>query len=353
MTRLTLPRPSLPAQDLHDAVSLTAAAEWARLRGRRLFVTGGTGFVGKWLLATLLQADREHGLACEVTVLSRHPSAFREQVPELANNPSVRLLEGDVRELRSAAARFDVVVHAATDVATANSALETFDTCVTGTRRVIDFAVEAGATEFLLISSGAVYGRQPPTLAKVPEDYGGAPDPLAPSSAYGQGKRISEWIANAVAAEHGLRVMTARLFAFVGPHLALDRHFAIGNFLRDALTGEPVVVGGDGTDLRSYLYASEMAGWCWKILLGGRAGAAYNVGGDEAVAIGALAQRVVDAVASSAGAIVRGKPQPGVLPGRYVPDIGRAALELGLRPHVGLDEALRRTAAWYRSALVA
>ena len=353
MIRLASPLPPLPVEDLREAVSLTPDAVWDRLRGRRLFITGGTGFVGKWLLTTLREADRMHGLGCEVTVLSRRPAAFRIQMPHLAADPSIRLVEGDVRDFALPPGRFDIVVHAATDVATDNTPLDLFDTCVAGTRRVMHLAVAAGATDVLLVSSGAVYGRQPPVLERLPEDHAGAPDPLSPATAYGQGKRVSEWIASSAAAQHGLRLHVARLFAFVGPHLALDRQFAVGNFMGDALAGRPIVVAGDGTDVRSYLYAAEMAGWCWNILFQGRPGAAYNVGSDESVAIGTLAERVADAVGSSAGTIIRGKRCPGVLPSRYVPDIDRAAAELGLRPRVRLDEALRRTAAWYRPAAVA
>ena len=344
--------PPLAEEDVRHAASLVEAPLWASLRGQRIFLTGGTGFVGKWLLATLIEADRALDLDCEVVVLSRDPFTFELQVPELATARGVRLVAGDVRNFTFLEGRFDRIIHAATDVVAHSTPLQTFDTCVAGTRHVLEFAAKAGTRDFLLISSGAIYGRQPPELVGLSEDHFGAPDVGVPSTAYGQGKRVAEWLANAFAAEHVLRVITARLFAFVGPYLALDKQFAIGNFLRDALAGEPVVVQGDGTPCRSYLYAADMAGWLWNILFRGTAGAAYNVGDGQALSIVALARRIAAVTGSAGGVSVRGTPTIGKLPERYVPNVSRAHGELGLHRIITLDDSLRRTAQWHRSAAI-
>lgn len=344
--------PPLAAQDVQHAAGLVAAPLWASLRGERIFLTGGTGFVGKWLLASLIEADRTLRLGCEVVVLSRDPRAFEQQVPDLATARGVRLVTGDVRDFTFADGHFDRVIHAATDVVAHSTPLQTFDTCVTGTRHVLEFAAKAGSRDFLLVSSGAMYGRQPPELHGIPESHIGAPSPGLPETAYGQGKRAAEWLTNAFAAEHGLRAVTARLFAFVGPYLALDKHFAIGNFLRDAMAGKPIVVQGDGTPFRSYLYAADMAGWLWNILFRGTAGAAYNVGDEEGVSIAELAQRIAVVTGSTGGVSMQGGLTTNKLPERYVPDISRARNELGLRRVITLEDGLRRTAQWHQSAAV-
>ena len=346
------PIASLPTADLQHAVSLLDPSLWEALRGQRLFVTGGTGFLGTWLLATLIEADREHGLGYEVLVLSRDPAAFAARSPDLASARGIRLLKGDVRDFTPPKGRFKFVIHAATDVVATSTPLNTFDTCVGGTRHALDFAIGADATDFLLVSSGAVYGTQPPGLERLPENHAGAPDPLAPASAYGQGKRASEWLVNAYASEHGLRTVIARCFAFVGPHLPLDKQFAIGNFIRDAMAQRPILVRGDGTPYRTYLHAADMAGWLWKILFSGTASAAYNVGGTEAVSIGELARRVSRVLGSQAPVTLSESVVPGLPAQRYVPDVRKAQIELSLGSNsLPLDEAIRRTAEWH-SALI-
>jgi nucleoside-diphosphate-sugar epimerase len=339
----------LPQADLDHARSVVGA-RWQRLQGQRLFITGGTGFVGKWLLATLIDANRQHGLGCHVTVLTRNPQAFCAQAPELANAAAVELLQGDVRDFDAGERRFDRIIHAATDVAATTRDLDTFDTCVGGTRRVLDLARRCQAHSMLLVSSGAVYGRQPPDLPAMNEAFAGAPESLHTAKAYTVSKRTAEWLAHAYARESGFDLKTARCFAFVGPYLPLDKRFAIGNFLRDAMAGQSIVIQGDGTPLRSYLHAADMAAWLWAILLEGRAGAIYNVGGDKAVSILQLAQLVVAALDSrSAIEVLKAAPRGG-LAERYVPDVARVRSELQLSAPLGLDEAIRRTAAWHTSA---
>lgn len=340
-------------KDLDGVFDAVGPDCWEQLRGKRLFLTGGTGFVGKWLLATLLRAERRLELGCHVTVLSRNPDAFRAEAPFLAQAPGVSLLAGDVRSFEVPAGTFDVVIHAATDVVAAAAPLDVFDSCVTGTRRVLDLSVQAGASQVLLVSSGALYGRQPDDVAGVSESYQGAPDIQDVRSAYGEGKRVTEWLGAAYAQLHGLDVRVARCFAFVGPYLPLDKHFALGNFLRDAMAGQPIVIRGDGTAQRTYLYAADMAAWLWALTLRGERNGTYNVGGDEAVSVAQLARRVSAALGSSAEVVVQQQRTAGMAPDRYVPDVRKAVTGLRLPPAVPLDEAITRTAAWHRAGVTA
>ena len=330
---------------------------WEPLRGASLFISGGTGFFGIWLLEAILAANRERSLGCRVMVLSRDPARFAAKAPHLVADPALSFIEGDVRDFRFPDGPVTHVIHAATEVSaslTADDPQVMFDVCVEGTRRMLALAEEKRSQRFLFTSSGAVYGRQPPELTHVPEDFCGGPDPLNVRNAYAEGKRAAEMLC-AIAARSsasggpGLHVSIARCFAFVGPHLPLDAHFAIGNFIRDCVAGGPIRIGGDGTPFRSYLYAADLAEWLSTILLGGEAGRAYNVGSEEAVSIRQLADRVADVAAAiwpdrgRPEIVIAKQPQPGQPAERYVPSCGRARSELGLKPATSLDEAIHRT----------
>jgi len=353
------PAPPIDRADL-DHVQDKTAGLWDHLRGKRLFVTGGTGFFGCWLLETFIAANDRLGLDARAMVLSRDPAAFRERMPHVAGHNSVSLAAGDMCACAMPGERFDYVIHAAIEPFLPSSSslashpsssdpLALFEKNVAGTKNALELARCCGARRFLLVGSGAVYGRQPAELSHVPEEYAGAPDPLDPLTTYGQAKRVSEFLCAAYGRKHGLETVTARCFAFVGPHLPLDAHYAIGNFIRDALHGGPIQVNGDGTPRRSYLYAADLAIWLWTILFKGRPGRAYNVGSDADLSIRELADEVRRVVAPQAEIQIANRQSPiANRSERYVPDIARAKTELGLDVWVSLPDAIARTAAWYR-----
>ncbi|MEG3152383.1 NAD-dependent epimerase/dehydratase family protein [Sphingomonas sp. ZT3P38] len=326
-------------QDL-AAVHAALAPLWWRLAGARIFMTGGTGFIGRWMLEALARADTD----IEVTVLSRDPAAFAARVPHLARR--FRLVAGDVTGFAMPDGRFTHVIHAATDASAALNATDPsrmFDTIVTGTRHALDFAVERGAERFFFLSSGAVYGAQPWEVTHVAEDWLGGPDQRDPRSAYGEGKRAAEMLCAIYGKQFGLDVVNARIFALLGPLLSLDIHFAAGNFIRDAIAGRTIRVEGAGTAVRSYLYAADLTVWLWTLLISGDRGAVFNVGSEEAVSVADLARRTATLLGAPAVEIL-GRPDPGWNPGRYVPSTAAIRGSLGLTPTTSLDEAIRRTA---------
>jgi len=322
---------------------------WDELRGQRIFITGGTGFFGCWLLESFAWANTKLNLKAQVVVLSRHPEAFAQKAPHLAGDKAISFHTGDVRDFQFPSGSFSHVIHAATEASAklnAENPVLMLDTIVEGTRRTLDFAVKCGAKKFLLTSSGAVYGKQPPKLTHIPEDYPGAPDPLDPASAYGEGKRMAELLCASYHRQRGLETKIARGFAFVGPYLLLDTHFAIGNFIRDALAGGPIRVNGDGTPYRSYLYASDLAIWLWTILFRGQSCRLYNVGSENDLSIRDVALVVAGVFHPPRPIAVARQAVPCQLADRYVPSTRRALSDLGLKEMVPLEEAIRLTVAW-------
>jgi dTDP-glucose 4,6-dehydratase len=335
----------LPRRDLEVILNDTAPL-WEEMRGQRLFLTGGTGFFGTWLLSSFLYINRELALGAHATVLTRDPAAFAAKASNLATDPAVSLLQGDIRAFSPPPGHFDFLVHAATDVVPGNtpSPLERYSAIADGTARILDFAQKKGVRKFLLTSSGAVYGRQPDDMTHTLETYLGAPDPLDPAAAYGEAKRVSELMCALYAQRSAIEFKIARCFVFAGPGLPLDANFAIGNFIRDAIAGRPIQVKGDGSGERSYLYASDLATWLWTILFRGPSMRVYNVGAESAITIADLAFLTAATLNPSVPVHIASVPAINQMPQRYVPATARAAQELGLRSTVDLIESIRRTA---------
>jgi len=339
-----MPTKPLAADDLAHVLT-HARSSFESLRDANVFVTGGTGFFGHWLLESLLFANRELGLGVRATVLTRNAQRFAAKSPHIANDPAITLLEGDVRGFAFPAERHTHVVHAATDsggqqVSLGPGALAA--AILEGTERVLQFAKHSGAGRLLYTSTGAVYGRST-TLLHTPESYLESNNPSLPADSYEAAKREAELLCLRHA---GLNPVIARCFAFVGPHLPLDQHFAIGNFIGAAMDGRTIHIKGDGTPRRSWLYMADLAVWLWTMLAQGEAGRAYNVGSDEGMSIAEAARLTAATLRPGLPIQIDGVADPAAALNGYVPDIARARGELGLKVRVPLAEALRRTAVW-------
>jgi len=343
------PAKRLSGQDLNLILEHTASL-WNEVRGQRIFITGGTGFFGCWLVESFCHINRALGLGARMVVLSRAPEVFAAKCPHLAGDSSIAFHKGDVRSFGFPEGDFGYVLHAATETSgrgVPGLPLDTFSTIVYGTERVLQFAAACHAGKFLLTSSGAVYGNQPPELIRLPESYSGAPNPLESGNAYGEGKRTAELLCALYQNAGGVECKIARCWAFCGPHLPLDQHFAIGNFIRDVLAGRPIQIQGDGTPRRSYLYAADMAVWLWTILFRAPALVPFNVGSANDVSILELAQTVAMTLSPQTEICVARQVVAGAAPLRYVPCVDRAREVLGLRQIIGLEECVRRTAEWH------
>ena len=346
-----MPVNRLASEDLRLVLDQTGPL-FEKLRGQHLFVTGGTGFFGCWIVESFCYANRVLGLDAKMTILTRNPTAFMQKCPHLVSDPAVTLCTGDVRNFAFPDGEFQYVIHAATEtrVKQAHEApLEMLSTIIAGTERTLEFAATHGARAFLLTSSGAVYGRQPSNLTHVSEDYCGCPDSMDPANVYAEGKRISELLCAIYQKRTGLECKIARCWAFCGPHLPLDEHFAIGNFIGDALAGRPIQIQGDGTPRRSYLYTADLIVWLWTILFQAPSLVPINVGSAHDVSILELAQTVATTLNLQTEIRVACEAVVGMPVACYVPSVDRARELLGLTQIIELKEAIRRTWKWYKA----
>jgi nucleoside-diphosphate-sugar epimerase len=331
-----------------DGVLDRIRPELSELDGRTLFVTGATGFIGKWLLEMLRRAHGR-GIRVQTHILTRSPARFATNAPHLAGHKDFHFHAGEITSFDLSGLNPEFIVHAATDASAKlnqEDPLKMFDTAVLGTRNLLTRAAKWQSERALFLSSGAVYGRQPPEVPLISESWRGAPDCLDPVNTYAESKRCAELLCAIAARESDMNISIARIFAVLGPGLELDCHFAAGNFLSDAIAGREVTVNGNGLAVRSYLYPTDLLVMLVKLLVRGASGKAYNVGSEEAVTIRELAERI-SAIVGNGATRVLGSVDAGWNPGRYVPAVGVIRDEFGIEPIVNLDRAIRNTAFSY------
>lgn len=297
---------------------------------RRIFITGGTGFFGKSILDYRLRHP-DFLKGCDITILSRNPGTFIAQNSYLVQQLGLQFCEGDVRSFTGESlGDFDALIHAATPAVTTLPDEEMTSTIIGGTQRVLEFAHSHHVKKLLFTSSGAVYG---PQSAPVDETI-----PCRPTTAYGEGKLRAEQMCIG----SGIPTTIARCFAFIGPFLNRRIHFAIGNFIQNCLDGEPIIIKGDGTPIRSYLFADDLVEWLFAILERGSANRAYNVGAAEAFSIRAIAEQVRTTLGSQVPIRVLGVSKASS-PSVYVPRIDRIQNELSLQAKTPLHEAILKS----------
>ncbi len=324
---------------------------WLAMRDENIFITGGSGLFGRWLITAILDANQRLGTNIKATVLTRNPDAFFLNNSEQSQQHNITLLKGDVCNFVFPNAHFSRILHMATTSAeetfSGQDQLSKFHLLTQGTERVLQFANVCRAKKVLFTSSGVVYGPYPNALEHVPENYLGAPNSMDPNSALAQGKRAAEFLCSYYAQKHQFEVTIARCFSFVGPGLPLDLHYAIGNFVRDALYAKEIIVKGDGSPMRSFLYLEDLTHWLLALLIDGKSEQVYNVGSDQAISIKDLAYLVRDVLSPNKDVVILGSKHADV--GNfnrswYVPNIDRARTELGLEVWTPLKSAIVKNA---------
>ncbi len=335
-----------------DLILEKAGLELESLKGKSLFISGGTGFFGSWLIECLLWANARLSLDLSMTVLSRNPAQFRARMSHLVFEPVIEFQQGDIQNFAFPEKHVDLVIHMAATSATAtfnnDDALAKFDMIVNGTRRILDFSCNKNVQRFLMISSGPVYGRQPEGLEGFSENHLGAPDTLEVTAALGHAKRTAEFLCSAYSDKYGMDVVIARCFSFVGPYLQLDIHYAIGNFIRDALRHETIKVKGNGQPQRSYLYSADLIIWLITILVKGKSGQAYNVGSEVNISIAELASLVASKAVPPVSVEIEDRQTSSQHNNKYIPSTKKAREQLGLVQYTDLDSAIEKTLGFYR-----
>ncbi len=315
------------------------------LQGYSIFITGATGIIGKWLLASLLFADDELNLNLSISILTRSKKKFGDKYPLLCHDRRVTVIEEDVRHF-CIDNKVDLFIHGAADVVNVNTESETYVSNILGTYNSLLQATKSKAKRFLYLSSGAVYGKSEIQEKGINEDYRGEIDFINLNSAYSLGKCGGEFLTNCFANEYDISVSSARCFAMAGPHLPLDKHFAFGNFMHAALNNSKIEITGNGEVYRSYLYLADVCIWLLKIAIKGENRKSYNVGNDQSISIKSLAEQIKLELKSNSVISIANNDSNKSHSDYYFPNTEYTKEALNLSVNYSLSDTIKLTSEW-------
>lgn len=309
-----------------------------------LLLIGGTGFFGKSFLDSFQGGGLSAWGVNKVIAMSRSADQLRQVAPQLLDH-RVELLNADIGTVNSLPAA-DYVVHAAASTDARNYLSRPDSEKKNIQAGVLNYCSLASKfhknSKVVYVSSGAVYGVQPEQIEYLSEDDPAISLEDMPEHKrdYAMAKRDAEEAIFRLSKEHEITTSIARCFAFVGPWLPRDQHFAIGNFIEDGLQGRPIQVKATYPVYRSYMHADDLV--TWLMTMAAKADThceAFNVGSDQAIDMGELAELV----GSQFGVDAKIPPQTEDKIDRYIPSIKKAKSVLGLDLKLDLPTAIRST----------
>jgi nucleoside-diphosphate-sugar epimerase len=341
--------------------------EFPRMSGRRLLISGGAGFLGYYLVQSVLAwnnsavaADRIH-----VAVYDNYLRGIPAWLKGLQGHDDLTLVRHDISDpLPAETGDFQYIVHAASVASPTyyrKYPIQTMDANVNGLRNLLEYALRQHVKNrrvegFLFFSSSEIYGDPSAENIPTPETYHGNVSCTGPRACYDESKRYGETLCVNFAQQHGIPVKSARPFNNYGPGLKITDKRVIPDFARDVLEGRDIVMLSDGSPTRTFCYVADAIVGYYKILVKGRSGEAYNIGVEEPeISIAGMAEKIADIARrlfGYSGKVVR---QTSIdekylidNPNRRCPVIQKARTELGYTPGVSLDEGLKRSLLWYR-----
>jgi len=340
--------------------------EFAQLAGKSLLITGGAGFLGYYLIQSVLHYNRKHSAnnPVHVTVWDSFIRGRPQWLTELESDPNLKVQAVDMIEpLPSPMPDFQWIIHAAGIASPPfyrKYPLKCIDANINGLRNLLEYCVaqkENGkpVEGFLFYSSSEIYGDPSPDAIPTREDYRGLVSCTGPRACYDESKRFGETLCVVFAEQFGIPTKIARPFNNYGPGLKITDKRVLPDFARDILAGRDIVMWSDGKPTRTFCYSADSISGYYKVLVKGHNGEPYNVGTEKPeISMTELAERVIRTgreLFGYSGKLIR-KPNPEAVylvdnPNRRCPNIDKGREHLGYDPRIGIEEGIKRALIWY------
>jgi nucleoside-diphosphate-sugar epimerase len=349
-----------------DYVCANLRDEFGGMAGHRVLMTGGAGFLGYYMVQSILHWNDRVPSADRIalTVFDNYVRGVPVWLEALDGRKDLTLARHDIRHpFPVPMPEFDYIIHAA-GIASPTyyraHPLETMDANIDGLRRLLEYARarrDGGRNfaGFIFYSSSEIYGDPSPDMIPTAEDYRGNVSCTGPRACYDESKRYGETLCVVFAKHYGVPVRMVRPFNNYGPGLKISDRRVIPDFVRDVMAGRDIVMLSDGRPKRTFCYVADAVVGYYKALVRGRAGEPYNVGIDRPeISMTDLAGRVVATARDLfgySGKVVSGSSNESDYlvdnPNRRCPDMTKSNTELGYHPTILVDEGLRRSLTWY------
>jgi nucleoside-diphosphate-sugar epimerase len=359
------------ARDVIDAdldyICSNLKEEFSRIAGKKLLIIGGAGFLGYYLVQSVLHWNDivDDSQAIQLTVYDNYIRGVPDWLTNLKGNPNLRLVKHDITHpLPEDMDDFSFIIHAASIASPTyyrKYPIETMDANVNGLRTLLEYCrqqQEKGkpVEGFLFYSTSEIYGDPSPENIPTPETYRGNVSCTGPRACYDESKRYGETLCVNFARQYDLPIKTARPFNNYGPGLKITDKRVLPDFARDVLAGRDIILLSDGSPTRTFCYIADAIVGYYKILVKGKPGEAYNIGAEKPeISMANLAERVTDLAKELfdyQGKVVCQKSSDEDYlidnPNRRCPIITKARTDLGYNPTIGIDEGLKRSLIWYQ-----
>jgi nucleoside-diphosphate-sugar epimerase len=338
----------LPGQDL-EFIADNLKSVIKKLGNKHIFITGASGFIGSWLVESIIYITEKSELNISISILTRDKAKFIANYPHLNSYKLLNIIEGDIQEIQSGIIdEVDYIIHAATDTKNYlggdNSDIIT-STIVEGTKNILEIArKQKKLKKLLFLSSGAIYGPRAIDSQATKESDQSFIDCNSSISSYAESKRYAELLCAIYHKKFNVPYVTARCFSFLGPRLPLDSHFAIGNFINNILNNEDIVISGNGKDIRSYLYIADLTIWLLTMLINAEEGKVYNVGSDQYYNLEEIVSSIIKQLNIDIKCKILNRHNSNSF---YVPNIDKISQELNVKINNNLFDSIKKTINWY------
>lgn len=326
----------------------------APLKNKSVYISGGSGFVGKWLIEAINYLNQHHNFNVHVTALSRTIRQQGHLHPQVFNKKHIDLIETDIKGLTTINRDVSYVVHLAASPDNrdhSSDPVKVMNDIFVGTNKALDASTRLDKlTNFLHFSSGLVNGPMPFALDQLQEGNYLGLNCATTNTVYAEAKRSAETLAQGYRSLYKLPLTVLRPFAFIGPYQSIERPWAINNFIRDSLNAQPIRILGDEQTVRSYMYPSEMAYWSLLALANPQSGSVFNLGSSDGKNLRTIAQIVEKNFNNKNGIVTTSLQNTGLLT-KFVPSTEKFESMYKVKRKLTTEQAIERAVQWYKLAL--